>query len=486
MEWRNIFHRSRLYRILLKGIPDKDTFFYFCISIPPTMLNRFKKYISENNLVKPDDRILLAVSGGIDSMVMTHLFLQLGNDIGIAHCNFSLRDEESDKDEELVRSYSAEHMIPFFSIRFETKKIAEKKGISIQMAARELRYEWFEKISKKNNYDSVAVAHNLNDNIETLIINLTRGTGLAGLTGMRPVSNRIIRPLLFSTRMDITDYCNRNQLIFREDKSNAETKYIRNKIRHLVIPILKEINPAIESTLNETIERFNGLNEIVSDYISTLKERVTEKNGELTSMNIRLIKPYMHNKAILFELFKPFGINNLQLNDLVSVINGVTGNQLITDSHRIIKNRKEIIISDNDIPDEIFYSITNIGLLRKFPEIESAEYVDITHNFKIPSDHLRACIDADKISFPLTIRVWKAGDCFFPLGMKNKKKLSDYFIDKKYSKFDKEKILILESDGKIVWIIGDRIDNRFRITESTTKALIIKTQGKGLNTKEIR
>jgi tRNA(Ile)-lysidine synthase len=439
------------------------------------MLNEFKKFIAENNLIKPGDRILLAVSGGIDSMVMTHLFLRLGNETGIAHCNFSLRARESDKDEEMVRKYAAEHNIPFYSIRFETKAFAKKNGLSVQMAARELRYAWFEEIRKENGYDTIAVAHNLNDNIETLIINLTRGTGITGLTGMRPAINRIIRPLLFATRHDITDYCNQHRIIFREDKSNTDTKYTRNKIRHLVIPVLKEINPSIETTLNETAERFTGINEIVSEYISGLRERVSVQKREFITFNLSLLKEHLHNKDVLFELFKPFGINNVQLNDLIKVIDGKTGGQIFTDSHRIIKNRKEIIVSHEDTGNETFYCIKNIPGFRKVSGIASAGYVNITDKFEIPSDPFIACIDSEKVSFPLIIRKWKVGDHFYPLGMKQKKKLSDYFIDNKYSRIDKENILILESDGKIVWIIGDRIDNRFRITKSTKKALIIKS-----------
>lgn len=440
------------------------------------MLNEFKKFIAENDLIKPGDRILLAVSGGIDSMVMTHLFLRLGNETGIAHCNFSLRANESDKDEEMVRKYAAEHNIPFYSIRFETKAFAKKNGLSVQMAARELRYAWFEEIRKENGYDTIAVAHNLNDNIETLIINLTRGTGITGLTGMRPAINRIIRPLLFATRQDITDYCNQHRIIFREDKSNTDTKYTRNKIRHLVIPVLKEINPSIETTLNETAERFTGINEIVSEYISGLRERISEQKRELITFNISLLKAHLHNKAVLFELFKPYNINNVQLSDLIKVIDGKTGGQIFTDSHRIIKNRKEIIVSHEDTGNETFYCIKNIPGFRKVPGIDSAGYVNITDKFEIPSDPFIACIDSEKVSFPLIIRKWKAGDHFYPLGMKQKKKLSDYFIDNKYSRLDKENILILESEGKIVWIIGDRIDNRFRITRSTKKALQLRVK----------
>jgi tRNA(Ile)-lysidine synthase len=438
------------------------------------MLKEFNKFIAENNLIKPDDRILLAVSGGIDSMVMTHMFLQLGNEMGIAHCNFSLRARESDKDEEMVRKYASEHNIPFYSTRFETKAFAKKNGLSVQMAARELRYTWFEEIRKKNRYDKIAVAHNLNDNIETLLINLIRGTGITGLTGMRPASNRIVRPLLFATRLDIAGYCKQHQIIFREDKSNADTKYTRNKIRHLIIPVLKMINPSLETTLNETAERFTGINEIVSEYISGLKKIVSKEKGEIIVFNISLLKSNLYNKAVLFELFKPFGITNVMLNDLMKVIDGKTGGQIFTYSHRIIKNRKEIIISHEDHGDETFYSSKNITEFRKVTNIASAMYVHVTDKFEIPSDPGMACIDSEKVSFPLIIRKWKAGDHFYPMGMKQKKKLSDYFIDNKYSRLDKESILILESHGKIVWIIGDRIDNRFKITKSTMKALIIK------------
>ena len=439
------------------------------------MFDRFKKFIAENNLIKPGDRILLAVSGGIDSMIMADLFLRLGNKIGIAHCNFSLRGKESDKDEELVRKFASDNNIHFYSSKFETKAYARKNGLSVQMAARELRYTWFEEIRKINGYDFIAVAHNLNDNIETLIINLTRGTGITGLTGMRPSINKIIRPLLFATRRDITDYCNEKKLIFREDKSNAETKYTRNKIRHIIIPVLKEINPSIETTLNETAERLTGINEIVSEFISALKERISVQKGEFIAFNVSLLKVEMHNKAVLFELFKPYGVNNSMLKDLVSVIEGKTGAQIFTNTHRIIKNRKEIIVSHEVIEDDTFWCIKSIREFRKVPVIASAGYINFTKKFEISDDPLIACIDSEKISFPFIIRKWKAGDFFYPLGMKQKKKLSDYFIDNKYSRFDKEKILIMESDGKIVWIVGDRIDNRFRITNSTKKALIIKS-----------
>jgi tRNA(Ile)-lysidine synthase len=447
--------------------------------MPLKMLEKLERFIEQNKLIKPGEKVLLAVSGGIDSMVMAQLILRSGIDAGIAHCNFSLRGNESDKDEELVRQYASQNNIPFFSIRFETKSYAKKNGISVQMAARDLRYAWFEEIRKENSFDSVAVAHNLNDNIETLLINLIRGTGISGMMGMRPVSNRIIRPLLFASRKDIVAYCEKHKINYREDRSNADTKYTRNKIRHLVIPVLKEINPSIETTLNETAERFTGINEIVTDYISTLREMVTEQKDEYISFNISLLEPYKHNKTVFFELFKPFGITDDQLNDLIKVTGGKTGGQIITGTHRIIKNRKELIVSGVNSTDETLYNINNIKELKNAPYLISARYIVLGEKNKIPTDPQTACIDSEIISFPLTIRKWKSGDHFYPFGMKQKKKLSDYFIDKKYSKLDKENRLILESDGKIVWIIGDRIDNRFRITRSTKKALILKAQDKG-------
>jgi tRNA(Ile)-lysidine synthase len=450
------------------------------------MINEFKKFISENNLIKPGDKILLTVSGGIDSMVMTYLFHKQDYRIGIAHCNFSLRAGESDKDEELVRQFASDHNIPFYTIRFDTKAFAKKNRLSVQMAARDLRYKWFEEIRKKNGYDLIAVAHNLNDKIETLLINLTRGTGLTGMAGMKPVSNRIIRPLLFATRQDISTFRNQHQIIFREDKSNADTKYTRNKIRHLVIPVLKEINPSIETTLNETAERFSGFNEIVFEYISRLRERISEEKEQFITFNISQLKTFLHNKAVLYELFRPYGITNALLIDLIKVIEGKTGGQIITDTHRIIKNRKEIVVSDEEIASETFYTIKDISGFCLFPGISSARRVRITESFEISSDPHIACIDSEKVSFPVIIRKWKAGDSFYPLGMKQKKKLSDYFIDNKYSKFDKENIFILESNGKIVWIIGDRIDDRFKITSSTKKGLILKSKRKALIIKPVR
>jgi len=443
------------------------------------MIQRFRKFLTGNNLVKEGDKILLAVSGGIDSMVMTHLFMESMHEIGIAHCNFSLRSAESDKDEELVSEFASEHNIPFFSRRFETKTYAREKGISVQMAARELRYTWFEEIRNENGYDSVAVAHNLNDNIETLMINLIRGTGIAGLRGMKPSANNIIRPLLFATRGEIIQYCSCRGITFREDKSNADTKYLRNKIRHQIIPLLREINPSIESTLSETAEILTDSYEIISDYIKVVLAKVSEQKREYITFNISLLHPYIHNRALLFELFRPYGIAEVSLNDLINIINGKTGGQLFTGSYRIIKNRKELLVSLQKDVDEAKKLINNPGDFASVPAIESVRTVTITSGFTVSAGQHEVCIDSDKLAYPLILRKWGIGDYFYPLGLNHRKKLSDYFVDNKYSRIDKDNALILESGGKIVCILGDRIDSRFRITDTSVNALIIKTCQRG-------
>jgi tRNA(Ile)-lysidine synthase len=440
------------------------------------MLHDFLKYIEDNSMISQGESILLGVSGGIDSMVMADLFIKSGMETGIAHCNFCLRAKESDMDEDLVKQLALNNKIPFYSKRFYTKAHAEKNGISVQMAARNLRYEWFERTAKEYGFNKIAVAHNLNDNIETLLINLTRGTGITGLTGMKPVNGNIIRPLLFATRDAITKYADTCGITYREDKSNAETKYSRNKIRHLVIPVLRDINPSIDRTLTETAERFTGIEEIVSLFTEDLREKLITQNDNDIVFNISLLQCYLHNHAIIFELFKQFGITSAMVKDIVTVINGNTGSRIITDKYRIIKNRDELIVSEEGQKKGIFYKVNDTSGFLKIREIISAKKVSIDESFRIPEDPFTGCFDSEKINFPVIIRNWRAGDYFYPLGMKQKKKLSDYFIDNKYSLPEKEKTLVMESGGNIVWIIGGRIDNRFRITESTRTVLIIKVK----------
>lgn len=437
------------------------------------MLSEVYSFITDNGLAKSGDRILLTVSGGIDSMVMADIFQHLPFTTAIAHCNFSLRGRESDDDEKLVSDFCTDHCIPFYSVRFDTKSYAINKGLSIQMAARELRYDWFESIRLSGDYHRIAVAHNLNDNIETVLINLFRGTGLTGLSGMKPVSGSIIRPLLCVTREKINEYCISKGVKYREDSSNSEVKYTRNKIRHLVLPVLKELNPSIEKTLLEASERFGDINTVLKEYVSSLKEKITRVSGDQAIFDGESLESILPNKTLIFELFRNYGVTGNNVNDLINVIKGQTGVQLLTGTHRIIRNRGEIIVAPNNRNDDIIFIFNNIDEVRNYPGMK-VEQIPVDSDFEIPSVPSTACFDNEKIVFPLKLRSWRPGDHFFPLGMNHPKKLSDYFIDRKYSLIEKERKRVLESEGKIAWIVGDRIDHRFRITGSTRSALLIQ------------
>lgn len=439
------------------------------------MLKEFRDYIAENKMLERDTRVLLAVSGGIDSMVMADLFLKAGYQAGIAHCNFCLRGNDSDLDEDLVRKLATSNNIPFYSIKFDTHDYAEKNGLSVQMAARDLRYTWFENIRKQNGFDVIAVAHNLNDNIETLLINLARGTGITGLAGIRPVSGSIIRPLLFATRTVIENYCKKYSIEYREDRSNSETKYTRNRIRHLVIPELKKINPAIERTLSETLLKLRETDELLSRFITGIREAISVAEEDKVTFDVLQLNNYLQDRTVLFELFSPFGLSGSQTVDLTDVISGKTGGQLFTSSHRILKNRNSLIVSPVEKNTETLYEILRPEDLKNIPVIVSAELVEITESFVIPDEKTTACLDENELEYPLLIRIWKNGDFFYPLGMKNKKKISDFLIDIKKSRIEKDKIMVLVSGGRIAWVIGERIDSRFRIKTATKKALLIKS-----------
>ena len=440
------------------------------------MFDEFITYNKEYGLFNPTDRILLAVSGGIDSMVMSHLLMRTGNAKGIAHCNFCLRDTESDLDEEFVRNYADNNKMPFYSIRFKTKEYAHKNRISVQVAARELRYEWFEKIRRENNFDLVGVAHNLNDNAETLLLNLIRGTGITGLSGIKPVVYNIIRPILFASRNKIEEYCTLNKISFREDKSNTDVRYTRNKIRNIVLPVLKQINPSIEKTLCDTAIKLAGTDEIVTDYVNTLREQISRQSGESVIFDIEKLLSLGKVNALIFELFGPYGISGTTARDLIRVLHGETGKQILTKTNRIVRNRNELIINPLPANKVRLYKLCSTDDLLLIPGIRTAGVLNNSDRFKIPVEHNIACIDFEKLKFPMVIRTWRSGDYFFPLGMNQKKKLSDFFTDMKYSMIKKEKILLLESEGNIVWIINERLDNRYRITESTKIILMIEAE----------
>lgn len=439
------------------------------------MLNKFLKYNNEHQLFTESDKVLLTVSGGKDSVAMVHLFLKAGFDFGIAHCNFKLRGEDADADEQFVKALAQKNNIPFFNIAFETEKYAQEKRVSIQMAARELRYSWFEKIRSNNNYQYIATAHHKNDVAETMLINLTKGTGLAGLHGIKPKTKHLIRPLLGVTRKDVELFILEHNIIFREDQSNANTKYVRNKIRHKVIPVLEEINPSLVETFYQEAQQFSELEEIVNQKVDEVKKQCIVVQDNLITVSIDALLKLSPLKTYLYYFIKDFGFNK---DDVLSIVAGMkeqSGKRYYSLTHQILKDREELIISLHHQKEMKKYMINSIADFDNLPVYIQS---DIIKNEKLTIDRGAnfAYLDKDKVKFPLTLRKWKEGDVFRPLGMRGKKKVSDFFIDEKVSLLGKENTWLLLSDNKICWIVGMRINDDFKLTHKTKQIILLKLE----------
>jgi tRNA(Ile)-lysidine synthase len=404
---------------------------------------------------------------------MFHLFRQLEFPIGIAHCNFQLRGDESEEDEIFVRNLANEYDIPFFSKRFETKEIAEDEGISIQMAARDLRYDWFEEIRNKYGYNYIAIAHNKDDVIETFLINLTRGSGIKGFTGIKSKSGNIIRPLLFASRNEIEEYLNENKFVYREDSSNRAVKYNRNLIRHEIIPLFEKINPRFRETIIENISRLKDAETIYIDNIHKTRESVVREENQRILLNLEKLKQLYPISNFLYEILKPFGFSSSQVTDIIESLDGISGKQFSSLTHRLIKDRTDLIIEEISSINEKYYYI-DVDTERFVSPVKlNISKFELNKEFEIIKDSQIGLFDLDKIEFPIILRKWEKGDYFMPLGMKNLKKVSDFFIDNKLSIPDKENTWILESGNKIIWIIAYRIDERFKVTNITKNILKI-------------
>ncbi len=436
------------------------------------MQNHFEKFVGEQKLFEPGDKILLAVSGGLDSMVMLRLFLDCKANIAVAHCNFMLRGKESDADERLVELFCKKKSIPFYSIKFDTKKYASENQVSIQMAARNLRYDWFEKLRKKINAKYISTAHHKTDVVETMLINLLRGTGISGLHGIYPKKNKLIRPLLFSTRSELEQFATVAKINFREDQSNASTDYVRNQIRHWVLPQLAKINPEFEQQFYTSSQNINQ-SEILQRQLLQEKQNSLQ---QLTKTDVRfsLVKLKKLNPlpAYLYEFLKCYNYTATVCNEISDAINGISGKIFFSSSHRLLVDREELIVSkiETKIKGEQ-YQINKHDKVVEQPIRLSIKTVQNNPKFILNNNKSIAQIDLDKIEFPLVLRKWKSGDKFYPLGMKGSKKLSDFFIDSKLSIFEKEKIWLLCSGSKIVWIVNHRLDNRFKINSTTQKII---------------
>ncbi|WP_196889665.1 tRNA lysidine(34) synthetase TilS [Aureivirga sp. CE67] len=434
------------------------------------MTTRFQQHIQRKLPFLLDKKLLLATSGGIDSIVLLHLCHKLGFDIVVAHCNFNLRGEESDADEEFVRNLSNQLQIPIHTISFETEKYAKEKQLSIQMAARELRYDWFQSLIEKNNLDFILTAHHKDDVLETFLINFTRGTGLEGLTGIPEINGNIVRPLLPFTREEIESFAKENEIIWREDHSNASTKYFRNKIRHKVVPILKELNSNFMDSFQNTLEHLNNSNAIIQNEISQLKEELFVSQEDYIKIEIKKILELKNPKAYLYYLLQEYGFTSWT--DIYELLTAQSGKQILSKTHRLIKDRDFLLL------DSTKKTLSNENILISESDVSIDSPIRLTFtkfsDRKEMNSPQEIFVDKDLLNFPLTLRQWKEGDYFCPLGMRGKKKLSKFFKDEKFSILEKERTWVLCSENEIVWIIGKRIDRRFQPTKLTTNFLKIK------------
>lgn len=439
------------------------------------LLSKFKDFVKKQRLVGEDDKVLLTVSGGIDSVVMADLFFKAGYKFGISHCNFNLRGEDSKKDEDFVKKLAVKYKADFYSKVFNTKQYARDNCISIQMAARELRYDWFRKILNQYDYTLIATAHHEDDSIETLFINLIRGTGIAGLHGIVAKKENIIRPILFARKKEIIEYASLNSIKYHEDCSNIKDDYVRNKIRNNIIPMLRDINPKFDEAFRGTIERVKIVEELYYDNIGLAKEKLIKIIDEKHSIDISKLKSFNHYKTILYELLKAYSFNADVIDDIVISLDNSSGKIFMSPTHKLIKDRKELIINEISSLSKPTATIAHEDEIISLEKLHlKLKVVDNSSDFKVIKLPNVAQLDFDKIKFPLVIRKWKSGDWFVPFGMKCRKKLSDYFIDNKLTLFDKENVWLLCMEEHILWVIGHRIDNRYKITEHTKKVLVVE------------
>lgn len=441
----------------------------------PDMLPNFKKYILDQKLFNPQDAILVAVSGGIDSVVLADLFYQSGYSFGIAHCNFNLRGEESDMDEVFVRELARKYQIPFYSQSFDTPKEAQKRGISTQMAARQLRYDWFAELLRKEAFNFIATAHHLNDLLETALLNLTRGTGIAGLHGIPVKNGNIIRPLLFATRNEIEQYAQSQQITWREDSSNQEDKYTRNLIRHKVIPVLKSINPKLEKTWAHSADKIQSVENIFLAQNQAFFQQITERKGEMLYIYFNKLKNITEPVIQLYQYLEVYGFAYSQCQSMIASLDNISGLLFESDAFQIVKDREAFILSPKTSAELVTYEIvsgqTSLETSKFTFYIRSIPY---DSNYEIVKKANWACVDLQKLKFPLLLRPWQLGDWFYPLGMKHRKKLSDFFIDLKIPRNVKQESYVLCSQDDIVWVVGYRIDDRFKIQDHTKEVLEIQ------------
>lgn len=413
-------------------------------------MQKVVQYIERHKLFSLDDKILVALSGGADSVALLRLLLSLGYTCEAAHCNFHLRGAESDRDEHFVRQLCLEHRVTLHTVHFNTEQEAKERHISIEMAARELRYAWFEKTREACSAAVIAVAHHQDDSVETLLLNLIRGTGINGLRGIRPRNGHIVRPLLCLDRKEIVGYLESIGQAYVTDSTNLQDEYTRNKIRLNLLPMMQEINPSVKESILKTAEHLDDAASIYNIGIEEAKLRVKTPEG----ISIGALRQEAAPETVLFEILHPLGFNAAQVRDICQTLDGQPGKVFATPGWRVIKDRGSLLIEPVQ------------EAVKPLLEIKEHPY---TPDFMIPRNKATACFDADKLQHPLSLRLCRQGDSFVPFGMKGRKKVSDYLTDRKFSLLRKERQWVLCCGDDIIWLVGERVDNRFRIDEKPGK-----------------
>ena len=436
------------------------------------MLRKVQSYIEKHQLLLADRPVLLGVSGGTDSVVLLHILQALGYECIIAHCNFHLRMEESNRDEAFVRNLASRYCLKAYFVDFQTTEYAQQEKISIEMAARDLRYSWFADLLVQTGAQAIAVAHHADDSIETMLLNLIRGTGLKGITGIQPRNQQVVRPLLSCSRDEIEAYRRQHQLEYVEDSTNIQTDYRRNKIRHELLPLLEQINPSVRQTLYNSIHYFQGAYCLYNEHITQIAEKLSavQSDGRVV-IDIQGLLQQVDVATVLYELISPYGFNSSQLDDIVQALGSESGKTFYSETHRIVKDRASLIISAKADSKENLYIISQPDCTVRIPYPLRVSTLAVDASFVVSKSAEKIQLDAENILFPLTIRSWQEGDWFVPFGMKHRKKLSDFFIDLKLSIADKEKVQLLCSGDTILWVIGYRTDNRFRVQPQTSQVI---------------
>ena len=438
------------------------------------MIESFRLYIENENLLAREDKLLLAVSGGADSMVMLTLFQHLDYEFAVAHCNFKLRGAESDGEEVFLRDYCAAKGIELFVKHFDTREFASRKGISIEMAARDLRYSWFAELLDALSYACIATAHHQDDLIETMLLNLSRGTGIRGLTGIRPKNGKVIRPMLFANREQILEFARKNNIDYMDDSSNNELLFQRNIIRHQVIPAFEEMNPVFRKNALKTAFILRETEAIFRDKIDAVRGQVQERDDNGIRMSIKKITDYGSVNTVLFELLYPFGFNAHQAQEIYNAFSAEAGKTFFSENFRLVKDRDFLIITPRKEQ-----GIARFYIEAGCPEINEPvplrfEIIERKNDFLFSRNLRVADLDLDFLHFPLILKRWEQGEYFRPLGLAGLKKLSDFFTDEKMSIPEKEAAWILYSGKNVVWILGRRIDDRYKVTSRTTKIFRIR------------